>query len=270
VIYDALLAQITRGHASHGAPALSDATDLVTSDVRASAAERLHVYQHMYRARLVEALEAQFPRLSRWLGADAFADVAAAYVTAEPSRHPSLRFIGRRFPDWLAARAPDEARHPALADLARLEWAREDVFDAADQATLAVDAVRGWPPERFGEIPLRLVTAHRVLRLARPVAALWDAIGPAGQGAETGVLDDAAAAAATGTGESLLVWRQGIAVFHRVIDAAEAAALDRTAEGTTFGTICEMLSQGRPEQEAVAQAFAWLSTWTTDELLGAA
>ncbi len=146
-IYDALLAQITSGH---GAPSLPDATALVTGDARASGAERIHVYQHMYRARLIEALEGQFPRVSRWLDADAFAEVVAAYVTDEPSRHPSLRFIGRRFPDWLAARAPAEARHPALADLARLEWAREDVFDAADQGTLTLETVRGWPPDRFG------------------------------------------------------------------------------------------------------------------------
>jgi hypothetical protein len=264
-IYDALLAQITRGH---GAPSLPDATALVTGDARASAAERIHVYQHMYRARLTEALEAQFPRLSRWLGADAFAEVVAAYVTDEPSRHPSLRFIGRRFPDWLAARAPAEARHPALAELARLEWAREDVFDAADQTTLTLETVRGWPPDRFGEIPLCLVTAHRVLRLARPVAALWDAIGPAAGSAEARVIDEAAATAIDG--ESLLVWRQGIAVFHRVINAEEAAALDLMAEGTTFGAMCEALCEARPEQEAAAQAFAWLSTWTADELLVAA
>jgi len=257
--YDALLAQITGGHGS----ARPDVSTLVTGDPRASAAERIHVYQHMYQARLVEALQAQFPRLSRWLGADAFAEVVAAYVADEPSRHPSLRFLGQRLPGWLAARAPADARHPALADLARLEWAREDVFDAADEATLALDTVRGWPPDRFGEIPLRLVTAHRVLRLARPVAALWDAIGPAESDAETRPVDEVAA----GGGEALLVWRQGIAVFHRVTDAAEAAALDRVADGTTFGAICEALCEDRPEQEAATQAFAWLSTWTADELL---
>jgi len=265
-IYDALLAQITLGH---GGPSLPDATALIIGDARASAAQRIHVYQHMYRARLIEALEAQFPRVSRWLGVDAFAALVAAYVTDEPSRHPSLRFIGRRFPDWLAVRTPAEARHPALADLARVEWAREDIFDATDQATLALETVRGWPPERFGEIPLRLVTAHRVLRLARPVAALWDAIGPAAEISRADSLDEAAAAAATTAagGETLLIWRQGIAVFHRAVDAAEAAALDRVADGTTFGAICEMLSHSRPEQEAVAQAFTWLSTWTADELL---
>ncbi len=97
------------------------------------------------------------------------------------------------------------------------------------------------------------------------MAALWDVIGPAAGALEEGARADAAASAPGG--ETLLVWRQGIAIFHRVTDAAEAAALDRMTEGTTFGAICETLSRDAPEDEAASQAFAWLSTWTTDELL---
>ena len=267
--YAALLAHVTERRADAGPAPLPEATALVAGDERASAGERIHVYQHMYRARIVEALEAQFPRLARWLGADAFAEVAAAYVADEPSRHPSLRFIGQRLAEWLATRAADfpnglALARPALPDLARLEWAREDVFDAVDQPTLALDAVRGWPADRFGEIPLRLVAAHRRLRLARPVAAVWGAIGDAHAALDAGAVS--AAAVRTG-GESLLVWRQGIAVFHRATDDTEAAALDLIADGTTLGAICEALCRARSEEEATAQAFSWLSTWTADELL---
>ena len=267
-IYDTLLAHITTGHGGD-AESLPDATALVIGDTRASAARRIHVYQHMYRARIVEALEAQFPRVARWLGAEAFTRLGAAYIADEPSRHPSLRFLGRRFPDWLASRAPAEARPDALADLARLEWAREDVFDAVDEPTLTIDVIRASAPDRFGEIPLRLVAAARRVRLARPVAALWDAIGPTAREVDPSILDavaEANAARETG-GESLLVWRQGITVFHRATDAAESAALDTIAAGTTFGAVCEALSRDSSEEEAAAQAFAWLSTWTADELL---
>lgn len=265
-VYDALLAHVTAGHGNRGSSAtpVPDATALVIGDTRGSADARIHVYQHMYQARIVEALETQFPRVARWLGAAAFAELGAAYIADEPSRHPSLRFIGQRFPDWLAAQAPADARHGVLAELARLEWAREDVFDAVDEPTLTLDAIRGFTPDRFAELPLRLVAAHRRVRTARPLAALWDAIGPAGHTAEARLLDDTAA---TGTGEALLVWRQGIAVFHRATDAAESAALDAIAGGTTFGAVCEALSRDSSEEEAAAQAFAWLSTWAADELL---
>jgi hypothetical protein len=264
-VYDSLLAHIT---GRHDGPS-PDAAALVIGDTRASAAERIHVYQHMYHSRIVEALEGQFARIARWLGAEAFAELAGAYIADEPSRHPSLRFVGQRFPDWLATRAPNEPRHCALADLARLEWAREDVFDAADEPTLTLDAIRSFIPDRFAEIPLRLVAAHRRVRLARPVAALWDAIGPTAREVDTNVLDalaEATAARAAGS-ESLLVWRQGNSVFHRATDAAESAALDAVASGTTFGAVCEALSRSSSEDEAAAQAFTWLSTWANDELL---
>jgi hypothetical protein len=268
-IYDGLMAHIT---GRSGAPAWPEVARLVEGDRRASAGERVHVYEHMYRARIAEALDAQFPRLARWMGAEAFAELCAAYVADEPSRHPSLRYLGQRLTDWMARRTARDGDPGALAgagaDLARLEWARVDVFDAADEATLSIETVRAWPAERFGEIPLRLIGAHRRLQLDHPVTALWDAIGSAAASAE---IDREAIAAATAmtsrAGESLLVWRQGTSVFHRATDAAEAVALARLAGGTTFGAVCEALSRDRSEDEATAQAFAWLSTWADDELL---
>src|SRR5262245_3186856 len=68
----------------------ADAIAFVVGDARAGAEARLAVYAHMYRARIVEALESQFPRLARLLGGEGFAELAAAYVASEPSRHPSL------------------------------------------------------------------------------------------------------------------------------------------------------------------------------------
>ena len=271
-LYDGLLALIIGRPAGAGGPdaagaAAPDPTSVAVGDARADAAARVHVYQHMYRSRMIEALESQFPRLARWLGAERFADLTSDYVADHPSRHPSLRFLGARFPDWLAARiAADPALHPELSDLARLEWARADVFDAADEAPLAIGVLRAWPAQRFAELPLRLIGAHRRLVLAHPVAALWDAIGPTGAPPGSALALGAPAARP----ESLLVWRQGVAVYHRATDDAERAALDAMAAGTTFGLVCESLAGGRSDEEAAAQAFVWLSTWSTDEVLSAA
>ena len=267
--YDQLMALITGRPGDDGAAA--DPEALVDGDARASARERVHVYAHMYRARMVEALESQFPRLARWMGADAFTALTCAYVTDRPSRHPSLRFMGRHLPDWLATRAPAGEPHAARAALARLEWARADVFDAADDTTLALDAVRAWPVEAFGAMPLRLIGAHRLVTVTPAAAGLWDAIGAETPAADTDPGARAAAIEAVSARpareEALLIWRQGVSVFHRAIDAAEHAALQSVAGGTTLGAVCEALSRERSADDATAQAFAWLSTWATDELL---
>jgi hypothetical protein len=232
----------------------ADSASLVVGDARASAADRVHVYFHMYRARIAEALESQFPRLARWLGAEEFGDVAAAYISDEPSRHPSLRYVGERLPAWLAARRRDA---PALAGLAALEWARADVFDLVDETPLTMDDVRGWAADRFGELPLRLVTAHRVITVPAGTSHQWDALGA----------DVAFGAPANAGTEPLVVWREGTMVYHRVVDDAERAALELAQNGTQFGVLCDSLLAVHGEEEAITKAYKWMSTWITDGLL---
>lgn len=259
---------------------------LVVSDARASADERVQVYAYMYRARITEALESQFPRLARLLGAEAFATLAFAYVTDHPSRHPSLRFLGTALPDWLERKQGSLG----LSDLARLEWARSDVFDVIDEPTLTVDALRAWPLDAFMQLPVKLVAAHRLVTVDFAISAFWERIGAPSDAAvssPTGGPEEGDCATECGhteagpvaaeldrpdspAGESLLVWRQGAAVYHRVIDDAEREALELAVAGTTFGAICETLPSWRTTEEVSAQAFTWLWSWTTAELLLAA
>jgi len=230
-----------------------DLASVVGGDARGSAGERLAVYAFMYRSRLVEALESQYPRLARLIGDDAFADLTAAYVADHPSRHPSLRELGRALPDWLSAQDPHD---PALAPLAALEWARADVYDLADEPAMTLDAPRAFPPERFGELPLKLIAAHRFVDVAPGTEALWDGLGSeaAAPPARSGVPTEGAPSA------TLLVWRQGIAVYHRAVGPEERGALALLAAGTKFGVICDQLCAAHGDDAAAARAFAWLST----------
>jgi hypothetical protein len=252
----ALLSRIT-GLALTSAPI--DAASFVRGDGRGSAEQRLAIYSFMYRSRLVEALESQFPRLARLVG-DAFDELTAAYVADRPSRHPSLRELGRALPDWLAAQRPDE---PALAALAALEWARTDVHDLADEPVMTVHAPRAFPPERFGELPLRLISAHRFVEVEGGTEALWDDLGPTSAGPPPGLAGPSEAV----PGATLLVWRQEVAVYHRAVDPEERAALAVVAAGCQFGVVCDRLSAAHGETAAAARAFAWLSTWLADGLL---
>jgi hypothetical protein len=87
------------------------------------------IYADMYQARLLDVLRDDFPLVLAVIGDEAFCSLAGRYLARHPSEHPSVRYVGRRFTDFVAA---DETVPPFLADLARLEWARVDVFDALD------------------------------------------------------------------------------------------------------------------------------------------
>jgi hypothetical protein len=56
-------------------------------------------------------------------------------------------------------------------------------------------------------------------------------------------------------------------VLHRELEETEARALERSATGVAFGTLCEEIARETGEEEAPARAAAWLARWTLDELL---
>jgi hypothetical protein len=93
--------------------------------------DRLDIYRGMYRARLEEALLADFPLLARSLGAELFTELAALYTKTHPSESYTLNRLGDRLPAFLSqiVGLPRRAFHQ---DLARYELAHSQVFDAEE------------------------------------------------------------------------------------------------------------------------------------------
>ncbi len=209
---------------------------------RLSVAERVGIYAGMYLSRLVEALREDFPQVARTLGEEAFADVVRDYLARHPSTEPSVRHVGRALPAFLAGGEP-----AWLADLARLEWARLDVFDSPDAMPLVLDELKRVPPAEWPALRFATVPAFLHLVTAWPVHELFS--------------DAAAALAPRRT--ALRVWRQGFLVFQAPMERPEEAALDRLVAGETFAALCEAV-------EDPAAAAALLLRWIEDGILARA
>lgn len=213
--------------------------------------ERVQIYARMYRARLVDALAEDYPRVAAVLGPQRFHDVAHAYVSATPSRRPSLRWFGAHFPEFIATSAVEPE---FLADLARLERARLMVFDAPDAGLLSIEALRRVPVEDWGRLRLQVVPALEVLRVGWPVHAIWD--------------DPAAAVSTGGSSEIWLrVWRQGDRVYQAPIDDAERLALGHVQARDDFATLCDGLAAVMEADRVATVAGALILRWVADELL---
>jgi len=232
---------------------------IVAGDARASAVERLDVYANMYFFRIRDVLVEYFPKLWAAMGEAAFHDLVTDYLLAHPSEHPSLRYVGRALPAFLAvhARAADA---PWLPELAALEWARLDVFDRADVAPLAREALAPVAPEAFADLPLRLVPAHEVVPARYAVEETWRAIEAGAPPAPPPPADPA---------HALLVWRRDVSVWHRPVAPPEAAALALVRGGCTFGALCAELGRAHGDEEAAALAASLLGRWIADDLLAA-
>ena len=90
---------------------------------------RIGVYADAYFLRLRDVLREDFPRVAALVGPEQFDEVVKGYLEAFPSRWPSVRHLGHALSEFLRHRTDTPK---CLADLAELEWARIEVFDAPD------------------------------------------------------------------------------------------------------------------------------------------
>jgi len=225
------------------APGRIDACFAGTPDL--PAAERVAIYADMYLWRLVEALRETFPNLVRHLGDEDFAALAGDYLRRHPSEHHDVGQVGRRLAAFLRA-YPDPER-PDLADLAELEWARQQVFFEPPAEPVGAGALAGLDAEAFSRTGLVLSPVLRVLVLAHAAAPLWRRL-------EDGERPDPPSPGPA----PVAVWRSGFEVFHGALPLDEAAALEAARAGDSLATICAAF--GDREDPATA-AHAALSSW---------
>jgi hypothetical protein len=130
--------------------------------------ERLAIYHGMYPLRMREALAGDYPGLEHFLGDPGFADFVRDYVRAHPSRSYTLNRLGDHVPEFIARRRGLEHR-AFLLDLARLERAVNEAFDADETPRLTEEQVQAVPQEAWATARLVAVASLRLLEVDHPV-----------------------------------------------------------------------------------------------------
>ena len=134
-----------------------------------SAEYRVNMYANMYVWRLMECIQSDFPAVHHALGDDTFSSLAQGYVNKHPSRHYSLNRFGAKFSEYVRNEVPKVPHREFIADLAALEWAIEEVFDAAPVKVLPKEAFFKVPADKWATTRLKLAPAFRMLKSAYPV-----------------------------------------------------------------------------------------------------
>lgn len=224
-----------------------------------TAEKRFGVYAEAYRLRLKGFLAEDFKVLNNALGCDGFDALSEAYVDATPSRHRNARWYARELPDFIETTPPWNGSR-SLLDIARLERALADAFDAADTTScpitdLAALSPDEWPGARFSFHPSAVL-----LTLAEGTAAAFRAAA-----AETECLPPDET-----RDENLLIWRHPDAqVLFRPLETAEAIAVGEAISGESFGEICAMLQfrDADAAEEVAGRAAGYLAQWFRDGLI---
>ena len=229
----------------------------VVSDIKASAYSRLDIYATAYRMRLCETLEQDFAALHTFLGDEQFHTLCLHYLDAHPSQHFSLRYLGQRMSTFLRTQE-FYARQPALAELAALEWAMADAFDAADSTPITPHDLAALAPELWGRLRFSAHPSVQQLDLAWNVAAIWSATHrnqdpPPSQRGEQAL--------------TWLVWRNDLKTWYRSLSVEEAWAWHAACAGLPFSEICDGLCRWFTEEEVPASAVGMLRQWISDGLV---
>ena len=170
-------------------------------------------------ARLV-ALEETFPRTRDYLGEAEFNRLSRAFVDSGGAERLALPDIGRDFAGWLG--------DPLAADLARVEWAWLESYNAAEAGALRLADLAGQDEVALLGLTVRLHPATRIVKLASDAAPLIDP------------------AFAPGTA-ALLVTRPDAEVRLFALHPADDIALDRAKEISTLGNLIASLAEMHPD-----------------------
>ena len=204
------------------------------------ATRRLDVYRNAYYIRLQEALAHDFPVLLAYMGEPAFGQEMAGYLKVCPSISPSLRQLGERLPRYLSSR-----NKPQSADLARLEWAVLEAFDAADASVLMAEVLQRIPPDNWQDLRFELHPSVILLEVSAPVHAFWNAH------RQQQPLPDCQTDATL----PLLVWRSPGGPTVKPVSTEYHTLLGSLRDGQSFAQACERLLAFIPPDD-IAQTAA--------------
>lgn len=145
--------------------AAHDLEAVVTRSRQLSALDRLGIYAEMYYLRLVEVLAAEYPTTRGILGVAAFDRACRAFVARHPSTERTLQTLSVAFPRFLKRHLQGRRNARLAVDVARIERAMEEVFDAPRAEPVRFEVLKRIAPDQWGGVHLKLTPALRLLAL---------------------------------------------------------------------------------------------------------
>ena len=125
--------------------------------------------------RLIDVVGNDHEHLRRYLGEHEFRAMASRYITANPSQHPNARWFSRGLPEFLRTTEP-YAQKSVLGELAALERALNDAFDADDAPVLGISDLAAIPADAWSGLCFVAHPSAACLEASTNAGAIWMAL----------------------------------------------------------------------------------------------
>ena len=199
---------------------------------------RLAIYRNNTVEGFLRTLQATFPALVRLAGEDWFRQVGRQYMRRHPSRSGNIHYIGERFAAFLEVELAGSS-YEYFADVARLEWAYQEVLVAADHPSFELSALALVPPTEYGALTFSTHPAMRLVHSRFPVLAIWRAN-------QSGATSDERIALDGGPSSVLLIRREDH-VELRELPAPEFALIAALGRGESLEHAAERALEADPD-----------------------
>jgi hypothetical protein len=230
----------------------------VSGNERLSPAEQLEIYREQFWLRHTSSLVEDFPGLGGILGQEDWEKLAEQYLREVAPDSYTLRDLGARLAEvierasWLPHRA-------LCLDMARLELAYIEVFDALDTPPLAPERLAAIPEAAFADARLVIAPSVRLLSLRYPVADLRRQLR-----AES----DEPVAIPDESPRNLVVYRRELQLWDMPVSGVAFTFLAALASGKALGAAAELAANTpQAETELAENIGAWLREWTAKGLI---
>lgn len=227
---------------------VTTAEELIASSPTLAPVERLELYHRQYWYRLLDSIAEDFPALRLLVGDETFWNLMEAYLEAVPATSFTLRHLGRSLARFIAEQ-PDLLPHPVYAhDMARLEYAVMEAFEAAEHVPI--------PPSKLAGSCIALQPHVHLLELRTPADKIWR---DAGKGRPLGQLHPPSDRSA----RFVAVFRRDFEIEVETMPWPAYSILSAVSKTASLAETMELVVRDErlAEEADPARVSEWFNTW---------
>lgn len=235
----------------------SPITELINSDSKEDAQERMNIYRDAYALRLIDILYGDFPGIYQILGTQAFVQMAKDYLKSYPSTTYTVRYFGQYLSKYLSETTP-YCDYPYLWQLADFEWAKGNVFDAPDGDFFTLEQLTDIPPTAWETASFTFIPAMTRLVYDYNIPQIWQAIEDNQQNNEPTALTQPI---------PWVMWRKALNPHWYSMTEDEDWFFIQARSGKSFTELCEGLSSWHDTKDIPQKAASIVRRWIDEQLL---
>lgn len=234
------------------------AAELVCDHAELDAAQRVGIYRNSVHGVLLQYLGSLYEVCQQLVGEEFFARLSDEYVDHAPPTRPFLAEYGGGLAAFMRQH-PALQSMPWLADVAQLEWARHQAWNAVNQPASDFTQIMMLDEEKQASLCFQMPVSAQLVHSAYAVHQVWLAHQPEDFPGKLALENIQIQQPA-----HVLVWRLGRKLQQAALNETGWNFLSAVQQGDTLPVLTERFQEQLPGLLSSAVQRGWILSYSTD------